>query len=66
MNLSACGGSSKWLGTYGVTSTSGIKLEFTINKNGSVIYLGVSRYTTWLDSFLSTFPFSPLLPLIPV
>ncbi|RWR06506.1 hypothetical protein [Siminovitchia fortis] len=38
MNLSACGGSSKWLGTYGGTSTSGSKIEITINKNGSVIY----------------------------
>ncbi len=38
MILSACGGSSKWIGTYGGTATSGDKVEITINKNGTAIY----------------------------
>lgn len=38
ISLAACGGSSKWIGTYGGTSTSGSKVEITIDKNGSVIY----------------------------
>lgn len=38
MNLAACGGYSKWVGTYRGTSTSGSKVEININKNGSVIY----------------------------
>ncbi|WP_066187904.1 MULTISPECIES: hypothetical protein [Gracilibacillus] len=38
INLSACGGSSKWVGTYGGTSTSGSKIEITIDKNGAAIY----------------------------
>lgn len=38
ITLSACGGSSKWVGTYGGTSTSGTKVEITIDKDGSVSY----------------------------
>lgn len=39
VNLSACGGSSKWVGTYGGTASDGrSKVEITINKDGSVIY----------------------------
>ncbi len=35
--LCACG-SNKWIGTYGGTSTSGSKVEITINKDGTVEY----------------------------
>lgn len=38
MILSACGESSKWIGTYGGTSTSGSKVEIIIDKNGTVTY----------------------------
>lgn len=38
ISLTACGGSSKWVGTYGGTSSSGNKIEITINKDGTAIY----------------------------
>lgn len=38
MILSACSESSKWIGTYGGTSTSGSKVEIIIDKNGTVTY----------------------------
>lgn len=49
--LCACG-SNKWVGTYGGTSTSGSKVEITINKDGTVEYNkdGDVKEGTWKEN----------------
>ncbi len=49
--LCACG-SNKWVGTYGGTSTSGSKVEITINKDGTVAYNkdGDVKEGTWKEN----------------
>ena len=36
--LAACGKTNEWVGTYGGTSTTGDKVEITINDDGTVQY----------------------------
>lgn len=49
--LCACG-SNKWVGTYGGTSSSGAKVEITINGDGTVEYdrNGDVKEGTWTEN----------------
>lgn len=49
--LCACG-PNKWVGTYGGTSTSGSKVEITINEDGTVEYNkdGDVKEGTWKEN----------------
>ena len=49
--LAACGKTNEWVGTYGGTSTSGHKVEITINDDGTVQYKRGKDITagTWTE-----------------
>ena len=50
--LTACGGDNKWVGTYGVTSSSGNKISITVNKDGTAEYKkdGDVKEGTWTEN----------------